>query len=266
MFGFICRPGRALAVVCTLAFAAPLSAQTATAPAPAPQAKPAADLPAAEKVIEKYVEAIGGKAALAKIESVHMKGGLSIPSSGISGTMEMWAAKPNKMLAKQNIPGVGDLSEGFDGTTGWTMTPMTGPMLMTGDQLKQRVNDANFEAMLNPTARYSAVKTLEKTTFDGKEAYKLSMTRKEGGEDIEYYDVATGLKLGTVATRASQMGPMTITTTISDYQKAGEILQPMKLKQSMTGVEVLVTFSEITYNKVDPAVFALPAEIKALIK
>jgi hypothetical protein len=264
MFGFIRRPSRALAVVCALGFAAPLSAQTATAPAP--QAKPAADLPAAEKIIEKYIEAIGGRAAMAAIESIHMKGTLSVPANGMGGTMEMWAAKPNKNLVKQTIAGIGDSTEGFDGTVAWMNSPMSGPMLLTGEQLKQRTADSDFAALLNPSSRYSAMKTLEKTTFDGKEAYKLSMTRKEGGEDIEFYDVSTGLKLGSVATRKSPMGDITVTSTLSDYQKFGGLLQPMKMKQSVTGIDIMITFTEVEYNKVDPAVFALPAEIKALIK
>ena len=264
MFGFIRRPGRALAVICVLTYAAPALAQMATAPAP--QAKPAADLPAAEKIVEKYVEAIGGKAALAEIESVHMKGTMTIPANGMSGAIEMWAAKPNKMLVKQTIAGIGESAEGFDGTTAWMNSPMTGPMLITGEQLKQRIADADFSVMLNPAARYSAMKTIEKTTFDGKEAYKLSMTRKEGGEDIHFYDVATGLSLGSITTRQGPMGNMTITSTISEYQKQGKIMQPMKMKQSLTGIDIVTTFTEVEFNKTDPAVFALPAEVKALVK
>lgn len=264
MFAFVRRPGRALAVVCVLSIAAPLSAQTATAPAP--QAKPAADLPAAEKIIERYIEAIGGRAALEAITSAHMTGTITIPANGMTGTMEMWGARPNKMLVNQTITGIGDTAEGFDGTVGWMKSPMTGPMLITGTQLKQRAADADFAASLNPTLRYSAMKTIEKTTFDGKDAYKLSMTRREGGEDIDYYDVATGLKLGSTMTRESAMGPMTVTTTLSDYQKYGAILQPKTMKQSLTGIDIIVSFNTVEFNKVDPAVFALPAEIKALIK
>ena len=264
MFGCIRRPSRAIAVVCVLGFAAPLSAQTATAPAP--QAKPAADLPAAEKIIEKYIEATGGRAAIAAIDSIHMKGTMTVPANGMSGTMELWGAKPNKNLVKQTIAGIGESAEGFDGTVAWANSQMTGPMLLTGEQLKQRMADSDFNVMLNPAARYSAMKTVEKTTFDGKEAYKLAMTRKEGGEDIEFYDVSTGLKLGGIASRKSPMGDITITSTVSDYQKFGSILQPTKMKQSITGIDILVTFTEVEFNKVDPAVFALPAEIKALIK
>jgi zinc protease len=264
MFGFIRRPGRALAVVCALGFAAPLSAQTATAPAPKPQV--GADLPAAEKVIEKYIEAIGGRAAISAIESIHMTGTLSVPANGMTGSMEMWAAKPNKNVVKQTIAGIGDSTEGFDGTVAWMNSPMSGPMLLTGEQLKQRTADSDFNALLNPSVRYTAMKTVEKTTFDGKDAFKLSMTRKEGGEDIEFYHVSTGLKLGGIATRKSPMGDITITQTLSDYQKNGAILQPMKMKQSITGIDILITFTSVEFNKVDPAVFALPAEIKALIK
>ena len=265
MFALLRRPGRALSVVCALAVAAPLYAQTATAPQAA--AKPAADLPSAESIVERHIEASGGKKALEGVNSIHMKGTMTVPANGMSGSIHLYAARPNKMLVKTTIAGIGDSVEGFDGKTAWTNSPMTGPMLITGDQLKQRMNDADFNTMLNPSSRYTAMKTIEKTTFDGKEVYKLSMTRKEGGEnDIDFYDVATGLKAGSITSRITPMGTIQSTTTLSDYKKVGDIMQPMTMKQSITGIDIVTTFDTVEFNKVDAAVFELPAEIKALIK
>lgn len=264
MFRFARRPGCALAVLCVFAVATPLSAQVAVAPQA--QAKPAADLPSAQSIIDRHIEASGGAAALKARKSSHAVGQITVPANGMTGTVEVFAMRPNKMLVKQSIAGIGEGAEGFDGTHAWATSPVTGPMLITGPELAQKKLDYDFDAALNPSVRYSEMKTLEKTTFDGRDVYKVAMTRKEGGQDIDFYDVSTGLKAGSITTRKSPMGEMTVTSTITDYKKVGDLMVPTRVKQSITGIEMILTFSKFEFDTVDPSVFALPAEIKALIK
>jgi hypothetical protein len=266
MFAFLRRPRRALAAICVLAFAGPSYAQS-TAPAQAPQAAPAAaSLPTAQSILDRHVEAVGGRKVLMALKSIHTVGAMTIPANGMSGSIEVFAARPNKMLAKTTIAGIGEISEGFDGTHSWSISPMTGPMLATGEELAQKAFDADFDGPLNVAARYTSIKTLEKTTFDGRPCYKLSMVRKDGGEDIEFYDVASGLKAGSIVSRKSPMGTVTATSTIGEYKKFGDLMQPTSVKQSTTGVEIVTTFSVVEYDKVAPETFEPPAVIKALIK
>ena len=265
MFRFVRRPGCALAALCVVSFTTPAFAQTAAAPQ-AQQKPAAADLPSAKSLIDKHIEATGGAAALKERKSTRAVGTLSVPAQGMNGTVEIFSMRPNKMLVKQSIAGIGEIVEGFDGTVAWSMSPMTGPMLVTGAELEQKKRDYDFDVALNPSLRYSDMKTLEKTTFDGKEVYKVSMTKKEGGEDIDFYDAKTGLKAGSINTRKSPMGDMTVTSTIVEYRKVGPVMVPASIKQSVTGMELMMTFTTFEFDTVDPSVFALPAEVKALIK
>ena len=259
------KQGFALFSVCFLSVGAPVFAQTA---APATQQKPAADaaLPAAQSVIDRHIEAVGGREALKSHSSVNIKGSIAIPSNGMSGTIEVFAARPNKTLNKTTLAGIGEMSEGFDGTVAWSLSPLTGPMLASGEELAQKAFDSNFDGALGIATRYVAMKTLEKTTFEGRPVYKLALTRKGGGDDIEYYDTETGLKAGSTIERKNPMGTISVTSTLTDYKKFGNLLHPTVMKQSTTGVQIIATFTSVEYDKVDPAVFELPAPIKALIK
>jgi hypothetical protein len=265
MFAFLRGPRRALAAVCVLAFAGPSYAQS-TAPAPQAAAPAAASLPTPQSILDRHVEAVGGRKALAALKSLHTVGAMTIPANGMTGTIEVFAARPNKMLARTTIAGIGEISEGFDGTHSWSISPMTGPMLATGEELAQKAFDADFDGPLNVAAKYASMKTLEKTTFDGRPCYKLSLIRKDGGEDIEFYDVASGLKAGSIVSRKSPMGTVTATSTIAEYKKFGDLMQPSVLKQSTTGIEIVTTFATIEYDNVAPDTFDPPAAIKALIK
>lgn len=265
MFSRIIRLGFALAIPCVFVFESTALAQ-ATATAPAAQKPADAALPAAQAVIDRHIEASGGRKALEAINSVALKGSVSIPANGMSGTVEASFARPNKMATRMNLAGIGEIQEGFDGTTAWSVSPMTGPMIASGEELAQKAFDADFDRTLGTAEKYESMKTAEKTTFEGRPVYRLEMTRKGGGTDIEFYDVETGLKAGSTIERVNSMGTISMTTALSDYKKFGDLLQPTVMKQTVSGVQIVTTFTTIEFNKVDPAVFALPAPIKALIK
>ena len=260
----VLKQGFALSLVCFVA-AAVLSGHAQDAPAQ--QQKSETALPPAQTVIDRHVEAVGGRAALKAHSSANIKGSITIPANGMTGTIEVFAARPNKVVAKTTLAGIGDIAEGFDGKVAWAMSPMTGPMLATGEELTQKAFDANFDGALGIASRYDAMKTVEKTTFQGRPVYKLALTRKGGGgDDIEFYDVETGLKAGGIMERKNPMGTISVTSSVSDYKKFGDLLQPTVMKQSTSGVEIVTTFTSVEYDKVDPTVFELPAAIKALVK
>jgi hypothetical protein len=261
----VLKQGFALSVACFVAAAVlPVHAQDAP---PAQSQKSETALPPAQTVIDRHIEAVGGRAALKAHSSANIKGSITIPANGMTGTIEVFAARPNKVVAKTTLAGIGDIAEGFDGKVAWSMSPMTGPMLATGEELTQKAFDANFDGALGIASRYDAMKTVEKTTFQGRPVYKLALTRKGGGgDDIEFYDVETGLKAGAIMERKNPMGTISVTSSVSDYKKFGDLLQPTVMKQSTSGVEIVTTFTSVEYDKVDPTVFELPAAIKALVK
>jgi hypothetical protein len=259
----VLKQGFALSLVCFVA-AAVLSGHAQDAPAQ--QQKSETALPPAQTIIDRHIEAVGGRAALKAHSSANIKGSITIPANGMTGTIEVFAARPNKVVAKTTLAGIGDIAEGFDGKVAWSMSPMTGPMLATGEELTQKAFDANFDGALGIASRYDAMKTVEKTTFQGRPVYKLALTRKGGGDDIEFYDVETGLKAGGIIERKNPMGTISVTSSVSDYKKFGDLLQPTVMKQSTSGVEIVTTFTSVEYDKVDPTVFELPAAIKALVK
>ena len=282
------RPGRALspldlrsAVLAFALLAAPalLIAQGTPAPQPPaaqpPAAQPpaappktaaAAKLPSARSIIDRYIEAIGGRKAILSHSSSRATGTMTVPSSGISGTLEVYGARPNKSLVKITMGGIGEITEGFDGKIGWSMNPMTGPRLTEGKELAEKAFDADFYSDLHEPGRYVSMTTVDQVEFDGRPCYKISLVRKSGGEDFDFYDVKTSLKAGAMGTRESQMGPMSVTQIQTDYKKFGGLLVPTTMKQSAMGVQHTLALNVIEFDTVDPSVFELPAPIKALLK
>jgi len=241
----------------------PAPAPRPKAPSPAPAA---ASLPSARSIIDRHIKALGGRAAILSHTSSHATGTMTVAGSGITGVLDIYSAKPDKSLLKINLGGIGEVREGFDGVHAWTLSPITGPALTQGKELEEKKFDADFYSDLHEEGRYASMKTVEKTTFDGRPCYKVSLIKKDGSEDFDFYDVETGLKAGAIGTRESQMGPMSVTQVHTDYQKFAGLLVPTTLKQTVMGMDQVLKLTTIEFDNVPPSTFDLPAQIKALIK
>lgn len=240
---------------------APLYAQ-----APNKAESAATALPDAREIINRHIKAVGGREAILARRSMHGVGTLSVPASGMNGTLEIFGAAPNLQLVKISVGGIGDITEGFDGSHAWSVNPMTGPTLKVGKELDQARLDADFYSELRDPKTYPTVTTLAREAFDGRPCYKVSLKRVDGREDIDYYDVATGLRAGSEITRESPMGPLTQVGIEGNYKKFGTLLQPTSLSAKAMGVEQKMVLTTIEHDNVDKAVFDPPAAIKALIK
>ena len=271
MFFTSSRDGRAVPVlIVALAavslYAAPVYAQAPATPPPA-AAKLEAELPSARSLIDRHVKAIGGRDAVLSHTSQHATGTFSVPAQGLVGTVEIFgAANPNRAALKVNVPGLGEIASGFDGAHGWSLSPLLGPMLQVGKELQQAKFDADFYGDLRDSKRYRSMKTVEKTTFDNRACYKVSMVREDGSEYLDFYDVATGLRAGSMNTRETPMGSVKTTSIEGDYKKFGNLLLATSVVQQIMGIEQKITLATVDFDTVQPSAFDLPDQIKALIR
>jgi hypothetical protein len=250
--------GLALAAVMATGGCAKGTGTAEVAPAVAPSLEAAA-------VYERMVEAVGGREALEQYTSTHALGEFSLPAQGIQGNLEIFTAAPHFFLVEVDIPGVGTVRSGYNGEVGWTINPATGPMIMEGNQLNQMRQQADFAGPLNIEAYVDSASVVEEAEFGGKMCQKVRLVTNWGEEYFEFYDVETGLQVGTIRTQESPMGAIEATTVVSDYQHFGGILAPTRTVQSMMGMEQIISVTTVEYDTVDPAVFELPDDIKAML-
>jgi hypothetical protein len=243
----------AVAVTTMLASSAPLMAQSA---------------PSASDVIAKYVAAIGGKDAVMKITSLKQTSTMQLPAMGITAEVEAYQAAPNKMASKSTIPGIGEMLQGTNGEIAWDANPMQGPRLLTDKELAQTLEGADFYGnLLYPAERFTKMANLGLADFNGESCYKIQLVRKDSGrESMQYFSVATGLMVGAETTQESQMGSMTISSTMSDYKSFGGVKFPMKSEVNMGPNKMLMTITNVVINGAPATAFDVPDAVKPLIK
>jgi hypothetical protein len=237
---------------------------SAQEPAPRPQkpvAKAATPAPtaSADQILNRYVEAIGGRAAWKKLTSRVSTGTIDVPDMHIAGTVEFHEKAPNRLLRVIILNGA-SFRQGFDGTTGWTDDPQDGLRTQTGVELEDTRLDADFYHPLDLRQLYSKF-TLTGTEKIGEhDTYVIEAARTGADPDKMYFDVKTGLALRIISRRHSAEGLSTYQEDMEDYREVDGIKLPFIVHQSITKPSFTITFAEVHHNvELSDGEFSKPA-------
>jgi len=255
------RIGRLVSVLAGVVLIAEVGA--AARPAPGQEPDP---LPTGREVVDRFIDAIGGRDAIAAISSYRTRGTFELTDQGLIGELEMIAARPARNVVKVNLPGVGEVLSGYDGKVAWTVNPASGPAVLSGAAAAQAAEDAAFDAVLHPPSLTQELTVVERVEFNDRSCYKVKVVFGSGRELFEYYDIETGLKIGTEGSHETPLGLVPSTTVLSDYRSFGGLRQATVIVQRPLGIEQVVRLVSFEYNAVADEAFELPAAIKALIK
>jgi len=197
-------------------------------------------------VADKYINAIGGKANLAKIASYTTNASMSMQGQNID--FKIIKAQGGKELTTVTAMGQVVQKQVFDGKTGYSM------------QMGQKVDitpEEIAEKQKNP-------ELFEELGFAKSADYKLGGIEKIGGEDsyaikggdtTYYYSVATGLKTGETKKIKNKGQEMTIPTTFSNYKDVEGVKMPYTISVSQMGMDMTMTVKSYEINKATDADF-----------
>lgn len=222
----------------------------------------------ADEVIEKHITAIGGRAALAKIESRLMVGTftLSTPAGDISGPIEALNQRPNKSRTLINLDlsalgaGAIRIDQRFDGTNGYELNSMQGDRPIGGSQL-ETMRSAIFPTQyLDYKERDATVELKGKEKIGERDAFQLIFTAKGGSPVRQYLDAETFLPVRqVVSVEVPGMGTLDQTSELSDMREIDGVKLPFLVKSSSAAQSFSITVAKVEHNvKVDPTLFVKP--------
>ena len=233
---------------------------------PAMTAHGQAPLPTGAELVARHVAAIGGEAAWRAVTSTRATGTVALPEQNIRGTLEMLSVRPGRSVLRLDIAGFGRTEVGITDGVGWTIDPMIGPSLITGAALVQMKNDTHFDSALHPPDLVASVVTVGRVEFDGRPAFRATVTFVSGPTQDEFFDVETGLLLGTEGVSETPMGKVPMKVMLRDYKSFGGIKLPTRMIQSAMATEQHLAIDQVELNTVKPEALDLPPMIRALIK
>jgi len=228
-------------------------------------AAPAEALPKADVILDKYVEATGGKSAYEKVHTEKWTGTFEFVGKGVKGAVTAYRSEPNKSVTLVELEGIGNMQDGTDGETAWTLSSLQGPRIKQGDERAVTMREALLRAPVEWRKLYKNAETTGVENVDDQACYKVVLTPNEGKPETRYFDKKSNLLIKLTMQLASPMGDIPTETVLSDYKEQNGLTAPRKVHQKALGQEFLITINQVEYNVDMPKDrFDLPAEIKAL--
>jgi len=250
-----------IASVVLVASAAAAFAQ-ASAPSTQPSSKASAPATAsADQILDKYIQASGGRAAWQKLHSRVSKGTVDVPAASASGTLEVLEKAPDRVLITVTIAGA-VFTQGFDGSVGWSNDPQNGLREQTGSELAETRRDADFYHALDFRKLYPKVSVAGTEKIGDKSAYVIEATPAEGGDsDKVFFDAQTGLLLRAVTQHHNPDGTIEpFQEDFEDYRTQDDVTIPFTIHQTNPQMSFTIKIDEVRHNvELNDAEFRKPA-------
>ncbi len=208
----------------------------------------------AEKVIAKYIDAIGGAKKIQELKSV--KTTMKATVQGMELTMNSSKKAPGKSLTEVSVQGNVMQKSVTDGKEVAEIQMGQKAPVDAGAKEKNL-----FEAQLVPETMIAAMKvkaTLKAVeAIDGKDAYVVEYAFPAGEKITNYFDVETGLKVQTMEMAKTPQGEIAIPTKFQEYKEVSGVKfphvilvsqGPMNFKFEVSSLEVNATLDDAIFK------------------
>src|ERR1700730_17441177 len=224
---------------------------------PAKKTSEKAALPKPEELLDKYLAAVGGAAAVEKITSRGQKGKL-LAFGGQSFPAEVYSKAPDKRVSIMHLQG-GDSVTGFDGQRGWMSVPGRPAHMMSSSENESARLDADLHFPVHVKTLYSKFTVKSGEKIDGHDTY-LVEGHEEGRPPLRlYFDTQTGLLLRMIRYAQTPLGLNPTQIDYADYREVDGVKVPFRWTVSRPGNRFTIQVEEMKQNvPVDDAKFTAP--------
>jgi photosynthetic reaction center cytochrome c subunit len=215
-----------------------------------------ASLPTADQLVDRYIQALGGAVAIAKITSRIEQG--TATSEGQSVGIEIFDEGPDKQAFVRHMP-KGESVTVFDGVEGWSVMPGRPLRDMRGADLDAARIDADLQLPLHIKRLFAELRVEYPEKIGDREAYVVSGTR-EGQPPVKlYFDEQSGLLIRLVRYAESPLGRVPTRVDYADYRDVDGVQAPFRRTIVQPGASSTIELKQIQRNVwIDQATFIKP--------
>ena len=214
----------------------------------------------ADAVFDRYLTAIGGRAALARVSSFVARGTYAGFDTGMEEMpVEIYARAPNQRTWIVKLP-ERDSYRVFDGMNGWLAGPDIPVPIMT--LATGNLDRARIEATLAFPAGIAQLYPrwrVGKTTIGDRDVTIVQGTMPGLLPVNLYFDDESGLLVRVVRWNETAVGPVPTEITYGDYRAVAGIQMPFTWTTTQTYMQMTIALREVAANvAVDASRFARP--------
>jgi hypothetical protein len=220
------------------------------------EAEGSKDVPSADKILERYVEALGGSAALERVKTRESSGTLT-GESGRTYLLHQVQRAPDRFVmtfSGQNV----QRATGFDGESAWQKW---GSQAFVQQDIEgvRIARSGEFWVDTDVQKRYPRrlVAGVEKVGDEA--AYVVRAGGPGNVSEVLYFSRTTGLLLRRVVLTKTALGRLPQETDFSDYREADGVKEPFTIQRREINARFTVKLTEIKHNvPVEDSVFRVP--------
>jgi hypothetical protein len=240
------------------------AATTETEPATS-DAPPEAPLPAAQDVLAKSIEALGGKAAIEAVKSSYTEAKTEIKAQGLSLVTHIWS-KGDNFYIESDMPGVGLSQVWKRGDDIWSKDPINGLRKLEGKEAAQARWSSDPLLAANWNKYFATAETIGRSKDGDRELLEVKLGNENGDALVLLFDAKTSMPAGQVFEQETPMGAMKIRITVGDYREVEGVMVPfrsvtdMQLMSAVQTTEKYEVNVEVDDAKFDPPLAVAPAK------
>ncbi len=215
----------------------------------------------ADEIVNKYIDAVGGKAKLETLKTSYSEGEMSIMNNPAPFTSSVIDGKASR--SEMNFNGQ-KIITCYSAGAGWTVNPLAGitePTPMPAGQADMGPITYDLKGPLyNYGAKGYKLELAGKEKLNNADVFKLKLNTKDSTEIDCYIDAASWLLLKTVIKVTVSGQPVEISIATSGYQKTNiGLLMPFVSEVNYPGLTIVSTTKMMDMNRdIDPAIFVMP--------
>jgi len=237
---------------------APAEDATKLASPPAAASAATSALPSAQEIMEKYMQALGGDAAIQKIGTRVDTGSLEVTAHNMHSKIETYRKAPQDFLTIVHSPR-GDTSQGYNGTIGWQQRGGEVQEL-SGDDLTHLKDSAAFVPGANLKKNYAHLEVKDIAKIDGHDAYRIIASGASGSGAEYYFDAQSGLLLRVSTEVDSPLGAIPQDAYYEDYRDVSGVKVAFLIRIVRADGATIYKWEQIQANiPVDSSRFEKPA-------
>lgn len=225
--------------------------------------KSQAEVPTVNGILTKYVNALGGRAAISDLTTRTSSGTLElrVGSEQRQGTAASYAKAPNKYISIISIPNFGEIRRAFDGNIGWVRQSNAAPEVMSGQELAQARRRAEFYIAVKLAQLYPNLILKGQEDVNGHPAYLLESDTGGGSFIRMYFDLTSGLLVREDEDNSTPAGRDLFQAYFEDYRDVQGVKYPFTVRQIHSNTTFTIHLSEMLVNQpIDDAIFSKPAK------
>lgn len=229
----------------------PVPPKPGNAPTPPPQQS-------ADPIIAKYIQALGGEAALSKVTSLSEKGNSEV--NGHAMPIDIFAKAPDARVSLMHMPN-GDSVTAFNGNNGWLASPGRPVHDMTPAEAAAAKLDATFTFPANVAKEFTRFRVGRPDKIDDRPV-TVVFAMREGQPPVRlFFDDQSGLLVRMVRYAETPLGRNPTQVDYADYREVSGVKTPYEWTISRPNGRFTIKVSEAKINgPVDDSKFVRPAD------